>query len=111
MAITKIIENSGNQTVTSGNGRITIDQATGEILVRNGSKVVTRIDEDGFKYFDSNNIKRISLGQNAEGQQQIVVYGTDGKAQILVGQDPKDSTPVIAVSESGTDVLTELQNG
>lgn len=111
MAITKIIENSGNQTIASGNGRITIDQATGEILVRDGSKVVARIDGDGFAYFDSNNIKRISLGQNAQGQQQIIVYGEDGKAQILVGQDPKDSTPVIAVSESGRDVLMELQNG
>lgn len=110
MIIENVTSNGANRLSSLGGG-LTINENTGELVIRNSSKEVLRLDKDGFKYFDNNNIKRISLGQNAQGQQQIIVYGEDGKAQILVGQDPKDSTPVIAVSESGTDVLTELQNG
>lgn len=110
MIIEYVTSNGANRLSSLGGG-LTINENTGELVIRNSSKEVLRLDKDGFKYFDNNNIKRISLGQNAQGQQQIIVYGEDGKAQILVGQDPKDSTPVIAVSESGTDVLTELQNG
>lgn len=110
MIITNVTSRGANVT-SSLAGNLSINEDNGEIVIRQGSKEVVRIDKEGFKYFDSNNIKRISLGQNAQGQQQIIVYGEDGKAQILVGQDPKDSTPVIAVSETGTDVLTELQNG
>lgn len=134
MAITKTIENSGDKVVASGNGGVTVNQTSGEITIRSGAKVVARISEDGFQYYDSagnerflmgqnelgeqqliaydqNHTKRITLGQNTAGQQQIIVYDATGKAIALVGQDPKDGTPVIAVSESGEDVLESLQNG
>lgn len=111
MTITKIIENSGNQVVASNNGKVTINQTTGQILIRNGSNVVTDVSDEGFSYYDNNHVKRISMGQDEAGLQQIIVYGSDGKAQIVVGQDPADESPVIAVSEEGKDVLQELQNG
>lgn len=110
MAITKIVENKGDLTTVSSNGRITLNQTTGELIIRNGSKKAVLIDESGFSYFDNNNIKRISIGPNATGQQQIIVYDASGKAIVMVGQDPKDSSPVIAVSEAGYDVIQELEN-
>lgn len=111
MAITKIVENKGDLTTASGNGKITLNQTTGEIIVRKGSKKVVQIDDDGFIYYDQNSVRRISMGQDATGLQQIVVYGADGTPQIIMGQDPKDGTPVIAVSDNGTNVLKELKNG
>lgn len=110
MIIENVTSNGANRLSSLGGG-LTINENTGELVIRNSSKEVLRLDKDGFKYFDQNSVKRISMGQDSEGLQQIVVYGANGTPLILVGQDPKDSTPVIAVSESGTDVLTELQNG
>lgn len=111
MAITKIIENKGDLTTSSNNGKITINQTTGEIAIRKGAHRVVKIDDEGFTYYDQNAVKRISMGQDATGLQQIVVYSANGTPLIIVGQDPKDGTPVIAVSESGEDVLESLKNG
>lgn len=110
MIITNIVSRGANVTTSLG-GNLSINEANGEIVVRNGLKEVVRIDKQGFKYFDESSKERISMGQDESGLQQIVVYGTDGKAQIVVGQDPKDGTPVIAVSEAGKDVQEELKNG
>lgn len=100
----------GDSVTSSLAGNLSINEANGEIVVRNQAREVVRIDKEGFKYFDNNSVERISFGQDEKGKQQIIVYGSDGKAQILVGQDPKDGKPVIAVSEDGKDVLTELEN-
>lgn len=111
MSIIKIIENKGDLTTSSGNGKITINQTTGEIAIRKGVHKIVKIDDDGFTYYDQNATKRISMGQDSAGLQQFVVYGADSTPLILVGQDPKDGTPVIAVSDNGKNVLTELKNG
>lgn len=108
-----IIENvtsSGASRLSSLGGGLIINEATGELVIRNNSKEVLRLDKDGFKYYDQEGSKRISVGQNTAGQQQIIVYDATGKAIAIVGQDPKDGTPVIAVSESGEDVLESLKN-
>lgn len=111
MAITKYIENSGNLTTTSSDGKIQIDQSAGTITIRDGIVKTVEIDKNGFNYYDQNGIKRIGFGQSDNGEQQIVVYDASGTPQILIGQDPKDGSPVIAVSEDGTNVLTQLQAG
>lgn len=110
MAITKTIENKGDATTTSNTGSVIINQTTGEIAIRKGLQKYVQINDDGFTYYDENNIKRITLGQNEDGLQQIEVYGSDGKARILIGQDPSDTEPVIAVSKAGYDVNTELSS-
>lgn len=110
MAITKIIDNKGDAATTSNAGSVIINQTTGTISIRSGVHRYVEINEDGFTYYDENNIKRITLGQNASGLQQITVFDSTGKAQILVGQDPKDGSPVVAVAEDGKDVITELSN-
>lgn len=109
MIITNITSRGAAMT-SSLSGSLSINESNGEIIIRDGSSEVLRLDKNGFKYFDDNNITRIAMGKNANGQQQIIIYGADGKAQILVGQDPKNGTPVVAVSDSGKDVLTELLN-
>lgn len=108
--ITKIIENSGNLTTASSNGKVTVDQTTGDIVIRNGTTKIVEINSDGFKYYDEAGVERISMGQDTAGRQQIIVYGEDGKAQILIGQDPKNDSPVVAVTETGDDVRMELLN-
>lgn len=109
MIITNITSR-GDSVTSSLGGNLSINENSGEIIIRDQTREVTRIDKEGFKYFDGNAVKRISIGQNEQGKQQIVMFGADGKAQILAGQDPKDGSPVIAVSEDGKDVLTELEN-
>lgn len=110
MIITNIVSRGANVTSSLGGG-LSINESSGEIVVRNGIKEVVRIDKNGFTYYDDSVRRRISMGQDEAGLQQIIVYGSDGKAQIVVGQDPADESPVIAVSEEGKDVLQELQNG
>lgn len=109
MIVTNITSRGASMT-NSLSGSLSINESNGEIVIRSGSTEVLRLDKTGFKYFDNNGITRISMGTNTSGQQQIIIYGADGKAQILVGQDPKNGTPVIAVSDNGKDVLTELVN-
>lgn len=109
--ITKYIENSGNLISVSSNGRINIDQTEGKITIRNGVNIAVEIGEDGFAYFDKNHTKRIALGQNSAGQQQIIVYDANGVPQILIGQDPKDGSPVIANSTPGNNVINDLMAG
>lgn len=110
MAITKYIENSGNLTTTSSDGKIQIDQSAGTITIRDGIVKTVEIDKDGFNYYDQNGTKRISAGQNASGQQQIVVYDEGGVPVALIGQDPKDGSPVIAQSD-GSNVFNDLLAG
>lgn len=111
MAINKIIENSGNLTTTSSDGRILIDQSAGTITIRDGVVKTVEINKDGFRYYDQNGTERISFGQNSDGQQQILVYDANGTPVVLVGQDPKDGSPVVAVSETGGNVIDELRQG
>lgn len=111
MAITKYIENSGNLMTTSSDGKIQIDQSAGTITIRDGLIKTVEINKDGFRYFDQNGIERISFGQSNNGQQQIIVYDASGIPQILIGQDPKDGSPVIANAENGQNVITSLLAG
>lgn len=108
--IVKNITSMGANVTSSLSGNLSINQNSGEIVIKNGNNEVVRIDQTGFSYFDEQSIKRISMGQDDQGRQQIIVFGADGKAQILIGQDPKDNSPVIAVTETGEDVRTELIN-
>lgn len=110
MAIIETVTSQGANVTSSLSGALTINEANGEIVIRNGTTEVVRIDKNGFKYYDNSGTQRISFGQNSSGQQQILVYDKNGIPIVLVGQNPKDSTPVVAVAESGTNVLTALQN-
>lgn len=108
MAIITNVTSRGASVTSSLAGGLLINENSGELVIRNGSRNVLILDKTGFRYFDTNGIKRISIGQNAEGQQQVVVFGANGLSQILIGQDPSDGKPIIAVAEDGKDVIEEL---
>jgi len=106
--IIETVTSRGANVDSSLAGGLSINEASGEIVIRNGTKEVVRIDKEGFKYFDTSGHQRISFGQNAEGQQQIVVYSEDGNAEILVGQNPSTGEPVFAIAKPGRDVIEDL---
>lgn len=110
MIIESVTSRGANVTSSLGGG-LTINEANGEIVIRNGITEVVRIDKEGFRYYDSNGTQRISFGQNSSGQQQIIVNDANGIPQILIGQDPKDGSPVIANSIPGRNVITDLMAG
>lgn len=111
MSIIESVASRGSNVTSSLGGSLNINEANGEITIRNGTTVVVRIDREGFKYYDDSGVQRISFGQNADGQQQFIVNDSDGIPQILIGQDPKDGSPVIANSTPGRNVISDLMAG
>lgn len=111
MSIVESVTSRGAAVTSSLAGGLTINEGNGEIVIRNGTTEVVRIDKEGFKYYDASGTQRIAFGQNASGQQQIIVYDSSGTPQILIGQDPKDGTPVIANATPGRNVLNDLMAG
>lgn len=103
-----IIDNTtvkGAPVTSSLAGNLIINEDSGEIVIRNSGIEVLRLSPDGFSYFDKNGTRRISMGQNADGMQQIIVDDAAGRASILMGQDPKDGKPVLLVGKEGVDVI------
>lgn len=107
MIITNITT-KGNTVTSSLSGSLSINEDTGEIIIRKSGVEVLRLDETGFRYYDSQSVLRISMGQNEQGQEQIIVYGADSKAQILMGQKPSSGAPILAIAEPGRDVIQDL---
>ena len=68
----------------------------------NGS-VTTSVGADGFKFYDSsgNLITQVDLSG-------LIVALASGTRQVLAGTAPTDGHPIVAVSKSGTDVITAL---
>lgn len=87
MAIVKNVEVMGSRVVATNNGSIELNQNTGELLIRKGGKVVTRIDARGFTYSES-----------------------DGRKRIFIGAHPVSDAMVLAISKPGIDVISELKN-
>lgn len=60
---------------------------------------------------DASGVMQITMGTDAAaGQANVSVYDTDGTRITYMGVDPKGgSQPVIAATEPGTDVVTELK--
>lgn len=111
MAIIETVTDSGATVTSSLAGGLTINEANGEIVIRNGTTEVVRIDKNGFRYYDNNGNERIGFGQSADGKQQIIIFDQNGVPQILIGQDPRDGSPVIANSTPGNNVINDLMAG
>lgn len=110
MAIIETVTSNGAKVTSSLAGGLSINEASGELVIRNGETEVVRLDKDGFKYYDSAGTERISFGQSNDGKQQIIVYDASGTPIIVIGQDPKDGSPVIAQSD-GSNVFNDLLAG
>lgn len=85
MAIVKEAIYTGNARTSTLNGAIEINQGTGEILVRNGANILTRVSKEGFDYIENGTLPRIRIGQKPNSQ-DIGIY----------------------TSKSGYNVITEL---
>lgn len=92
----------------SGRLMTSID-ADGTHYYDNSGVEITKIDENGFSYYDSSSNLRITIGADASGKMQIVLYDTGGVARTLIGQNPNGGDQIVATSVSGQDVITNLQ--
>lgn len=64
MAIVKSVQHSGAVRTSTLSGNIELNEATGELLIRNGANVLTRVNSEGFTYSDSTGLRRIRIGLN-----------------------------------------------
>lgn len=64
MAIVKSVQHSGAVRTSTLSGNIELNEATGELLIRNGANVLTRVNSEGFTYSDSTGLRRIRVGLN-----------------------------------------------
>lgn len=87
MAIIKQASYKGNKMTSTLSGNIELNEGTGELIIRNGANVLTRINSDGFTYSEQNGRRRIRIGLN-----------------------PKDQSIGEYISKPGVDVIEELES-
>lgn len=86
MGIVKSVQHSGSVRTSTLSGNIELNEATGELLIRNGVHILTRVDSQGFTYAQP-----------------------DGTRRIRVGLNPKDNSIGEFVSKPNVDVIDELE--
>lgn len=86
MAIIKTVQHSGSVRTSTLSGNIELNEATGELIVRNGAHILTRINSEGFTYSEVGGLRRIRIGLN-----------------------PKDQSVGEWISKPTIDVINELQ--
>lgn len=64
MAIIKQVQHAGSVRTSTLSGNIELNEASGELIIRNGSNVLTRINSEGFTYSEANGLRRIRIGLN-----------------------------------------------
>lgn len=68
MAIVKQVNHSGSVRTSTLSGNIELNEAKGELLIRNGVHILTRVDSEGFTYAEANGTRRIRIGLNPKDQ-------------------------------------------
>lgn len=86
MGIVKSVQHSGSVRTSTLSGNIELNEATGELLIRNGVHILTRVDSQGFTYAQP-----------------------DGTRRIRIGLNPKDNSIGEFVSKPNVDVIDELE--
>lgn len=86
MGIVKSVQHSGAVRTSTLSGNIELNEATGELLIRNGVHILTRVDSEGFTYAQP-----------------------DGTRRIRIGLNPKDSSVGDWLSKPNVDVIDELE--
>lgn len=87
MAIIKTVQHSGGVRTSTLSGNIELNEATGELIIRNGAHILTRINSEGFTYSEISGLRRIRIGLN-----------------------PKDQSVGQWISKPTIDVINELEN-
>ena len=89
MNIIKSVAFEGSRVISTNNGDISLNENTGELIVRRNGVVRTRVNADGFVYSDSSGLRRM-----------------------IEGAHPARTNDVVsAVSDPGVDVINELSRG
>lgn len=86
MAIIKQVNHSGSVRTSTLSGNIELNDARGELLIRNGANILTRIDSEGFTYSEP-----------------------DGTRRLRAGLNPKDGSVGEWLSKPNVDVIDELE--
>lgn len=68
MAIIKQVQHAGSVRTSTLSGNIELNEASGELIIRNGSNVLTRINSEGFTYSEANGLRRIRIGLNPKDE-------------------------------------------
>ena len=88
MGIVKSVQHSGSVRTSTLSGNIELNEATGELLIRNGVHILTRVDSQGFTYAQP-----------------------DGTRRVRIGVNPSDNTIGEFISKPNIDVIEALTNG
>lgn len=64
MAIIKQVQYSGSVRTSTLSGNIELNEASGELIIRNGAHILTRINSEGFTYSEISGLRRIRIGLN-----------------------------------------------
>lgn len=67
MGIVKQVQYSGSTRTSTLSGNIELNEGTGNLIIRNGANVLTRINSEGFTYSESSGLRRIRLGLHPDG--------------------------------------------
>lgn len=86
MAIVKQVNHSGSVRTSTLSGNIELNEAKGELVVRNGAHILTRVDSEGFTYAEQ-----------------------DGTRRLRAGLNPKDGSVGEWLSKPNVDVIDELE--
>jgi len=81
MALKKEVQYSGNARTSTLNGNIEINEGTGELIVRNGAQILTRVSGEGFDYLQ-NGIHRIRIGRRGNSS-NIGIYTSKPGVDVL----------------------------
>lgn len=68
MAIIKQVQHAGSVRTSTLSGNIELNEASGELIIRNGANVLTRINSEGFTYSEANGLRRIRIGLNPKDE-------------------------------------------
>lgn len=82
MAIVKTVQHSGGTRTSTLSGNIALNESAGELVVRNGANVLTRIDSEGFTYSEPSGIRRIRIGMNPVDS-NIGIYTTKPTIDVI----------------------------
>ncbi len=83
MAIIKSVAYSGDSRTSTNNGSIEINEGTGEIIIRKGAKVATRIDSQGFTFSPPSGVRQIHIGSNPSNVSDVGVYVTKPGVDVI----------------------------
>lgn len=84
MAIVKEAQYSGNSRTSTLNGAIELNEGTGELIIRDGAEILTRVSREGFDYLEN------------------------GTPRIRIGKRPNSADVGIYASKPGYNVIEEL---